>query len=97
MSENNPFKPPDGFDQKETGKIPDSFSTPSTQGRANPDGKNALSPTYRNPTDPPGFGTKEPLDPAYRNPLDPANVGNSMADSPLLSKSQDPFKTRGKK
>lgn len=104
MSFNDPFKPPGGdpfkpFDkgpgQDKPGEIPSSFTTPSTQGRSNPDGKGPHSPTYRNPLDPPGFGTKEPLDPAYRNPLDPPNVDNSMADG--LFKSFNFFKTGGKK
>lgn len=104
MSFNNPFKPPDkdpfnpfssgsGKDDK-PGEIPSSFTTPSTQGRQNPDGKGPHSPMLRNPLDPPGFGTKESLDPAYKNPFDNFS---SPADGLYSGKSQDPFKTGGKK
>jgi len=104
MSWNDPFKPPDGDPfkpfgnvpgQDKPGEIPSSFSTPSTQGRTNPVGKGPHSPNYRNPTDPPGFGTKEPLDPAYSNPLDRPSTDNSLADG--LFKSQNSFNTGGNK
>lgn len=93
MSSNDPFKPP-GSGQDKSGKIPSSFSTPSTQGRQNPVGKGAHSPTYRNPLDPPGFGTKEPLDPAYKNPFDNFS---SPADGQFSGKHSKNFNTGGKK